>query len=67
MKLMLVAALALVAVVVSAEEMKVESEKCKKQCESCPVLERSACLAGVDKDPECGCCDVCARFVRISI
>lgn len=65
MKLAVAVALVACVMVVSGEEMKVteeKSEKCKKQCESCPVLERSACLAGVDKDPECGCCDVCARF-----
>jgi len=35
---------------------------CEEKCKSCPVLERSECLAGVDKDAECGCCDVCSRF-----
>jgi len=35
---------------------------CEEKCKICPVLERSECLAGVDKDAECGCCDVCSRF-----
>jgi hypothetical protein len=55
MKVLLVALSALV-VAVSA------SSRCDKKCAACPVLERSDCLAGVDKDPECGCCDVCSRF-----
>lgn len=46
--------------VVSAKT--VVSEECKETCKTCPVLERSACLAGVDKDPECGCCDMCSKF-----
>jgi len=50
----LLCVLALVAVAVA--------DQCKEKCKSCPVLERSACLAGVDKDAECGCCDVCSRF-----
>ena len=49
----LLCVLALVAVAVA--------DQCKEKCKSCPVLERSACLAGVDKDAECGCCDVCSR------
>jgi len=40
----------------------VYADQCKEKCANCPVLERAECLAGVDKDPECGCCDVCSRF-----
>jgi len=38
------------------------ADQCEEKCANCPVLERSECLAGVDKDPVCGCCDVCSRF-----
>jgi len=54
MQLFLLVACAVAAVAVG--------DKCEEYCKACPTLERSDCLAGVDKDPECGCCDVCSRF-----
>jgi len=38
------------------------AETCEEKCASCPALERSQCLAGVSKDAQCGCCDVCLQF-----
>lgn len=55
MKVLLVA-LSVFLVVVSADDT------CEEKCAKCEVLERSECLAGVEKDVECGCCDVCSRF-----
>ncbi|KAH9499158.1 hypothetical protein Btru_004290 [Bulinus truncatus] len=40
----------------------VTADKCKEKCAHCPAIERSECLAGMEKDHECGCCDVCSRF-----
>lgn len=37
------------------------ADKCEEKCASCKPLSRSECLAGVTKDGECQCCDVCAR------
>jgi hypothetical protein len=42
--------------------MTVASDKCEERCAKCAVVERSECLAGMEKDPECGCCDICSRF-----
>lgn len=55
MKLFL-ACLMVVAVVSAADD------KCKSKCAKCPLVERSSCLAGMEKDHECNCCDVCSRF-----
>ncbi|XP_005097687.1 insulin-like growth factor-binding protein-related protein 1 [Aplysia californica] len=49
-------------VALSVALVVVYADKCEEQCAQCPVLERSDCLAGVDKDPDCQCCDVCSRF-----
>ncbi|CAG5125986.1 unnamed protein product [Candidula unifasciata] len=38
------------------------ADKCTEKCAKCEVVERSECLAGMEKDAECGCCDVCSRF-----
>lgn len=38
------------------------ADKCADKCANCPKLERSECLAGIDKDPECHCCEVCSRL-----
>ncbi|GFO31589.1 insulin-like growth factor-binding protein-related protein 1 [Plakobranchus ocellatus] len=39
-----------------------DKENCEKKCAKCPTIERGSCLAGVQKDGECQCCDVCSRF-----
>ncbi|KAK3729061.1 hypothetical protein RRG08_005434 [Elysia crispata] len=53
----LLVCLVAVAVVSAADE-----KKCEQKCAKCPVVERSSCLAGMQKDNECNCCDVCSRF-----
>ncbi|CAG5121163.1 unnamed protein product [Candidula unifasciata] len=40
----------------------VTADKCTEKCAKCETVERSECLAGMGKDPECGCCDICSRF-----
>lgn len=38
------------------------SSKCEEKCKNCKPLERSECLAGIEKEGECNCCDVCKKF-----
>lgn len=40
----------------------VSADKCTEKCAKCETVERSECIAGMEKDPECGCCDVCSRY-----
>jgi len=49
-------------VALSVALVVVYADKCEEKCAQCPVLERTDCLAGVVKDHECNCCDVCSRF-----
>ncbi|CAL1526015.1 unnamed protein product [Lymnaea stagnalis] len=38
------------------------ADKCTEKCDKCEEVNRQECLAGLEMDRECGCCEICSRY-----